>query len=44
MMTNNIRTPVREKAKEIATLLTQEQPDYDYLRELFRHFKPTPFA
>jgi integrase/recombinase XerD len=39
MMTNNIRTPVREKAKEIATLLTQEQPDYDYLRELFRHLR-----
>ena len=38
-MTNSIRTPVREKAKEIAILLIQEQPDYDYLRELFRHLR-----
>ena len=38
-MTNSIRTPVREKAKEIAILLTQEQTDYDYLRELFRHLR-----
>ena len=38
-MTNSIRTPVREKAKQIASLLIQEQPDYDYLRELFRHLR-----
>lgn len=33
------RTPVREKAKQIAPLLSQEQPDYDYLRQLFRHLR-----
>ena len=38
-MKNINRTPVREKAKQIASLLSQEQPDYDYLRELFRHLR-----
>lgn len=33
------RTPVREKAKQMAQLLREEQPDYDYLRELFRHLR-----
>lgn len=33
------RTPVREKAKQIAKSLAQEVPDYDYLRELFRHLR-----
>lgn len=33
------RTPVRTKAKQIAKLLNQEAPDYDYLRELFRHLR-----
>jgi integrase/recombinase XerD len=33
------RTPVRAKAKQIAPLLSQEQPDYDYLRQLFRHLR-----
>jgi integrase/recombinase XerD len=33
------RTPVRAKAKQIARLLDQEAPDYDYLRELFRHLR-----
>lgn len=30
------RTPARVKAKELATLLRKEFPDYDYLREVFR--------
>lgn len=34
-----IRTPVRLKAKQIAKSLKQEYPDYDYLRELFRHLR-----
>lgn len=38
-MKNINRTPVREKAKQIALLLSQEQPDYDYLRQLFRHLR-----
>lgn len=33
------RTPVRQKAKQIAKVLRQENPDYDYLRELFRHLR-----
>ena len=33
------RTPVRTKAKQIATTLTKENPDYNYLRELFRHIR-----
>jgi integrase/recombinase XerD len=33
------RTPVRTKAKQIATTLTKENPDYNYLRELFRHLR-----
>ena len=33
------RTPVREKAKQFAKLLTKENPDYNYLRELFRHIR-----
>lgn len=38
-MKNIRRTPVREKANQIASLLSKEQPDYDYLRELFRHLR-----
>ncbi len=34
-----IRTPVRQKAKQMARLLKKEYPDYDYLRELFRHLR-----
>jgi integrase/recombinase XerD len=30
------RTPVREKAKQFAKLLRKENPDYTYMRELFR--------
>ncbi|CAO5683356.1 MAG: Tyrosine recombinase XerC [Holosporales bacterium] len=33
------RTPVREKAKQFAKLLVKENPDYNYLRELFRHIR-----
>lgn len=34
-----IRTPVRKKAKQMAKLLKIEYPDYNYLRELFRHLR-----
>ncbi|MDP1880096.1 MAG: tyrosine-type recombinase/integrase [Parachlamydiaceae bacterium] len=33
------RTPVREKAKQFSKLLIKENPDYNYLRELFRHIR-----
>ena len=33
------RTPVREKAKQFAKQLIKENPDYNYLRELFRHIR-----
>ena len=33
------RTPIREKAKQFAKLLTKENPDYNYLRELFRYVR-----
>ncbi|CAO4847606.1 MAG: Tyrosine recombinase XerC [Holosporales bacterium] len=33
------RTPVREKAKQFARFLVKENPDYNYLRELFRHIR-----
>ena len=33
------RTPVRQKAKQIEKILRPENPDYDYLRELFRHLR-----
>lgn len=36
---SQIRTPVRQKAKQIAKILHQENPDYNYLRELFRHLR-----
>lgn len=32
-------TPVRQKAKQLAKLLRKEKPNYDYLRELFRHLR-----
>lgn len=38
-MTNLVRTPVRQKAKEFAKSLKKERPDYDYMRELFRHLR-----
>ena len=38
-MTKIERTPVRQKAKQLAKTLRQENPDYDYLRELFRHLR-----
>lgn len=34
-----VRTPVRQKAKQVAKLLKPEFPDYNYLRELFRHLR-----
>lgn len=34
-----IRTPVRVKAKQFSKLLKKEQPDYNYLREVFRHIR-----
>lgn len=34
-----IRTPVREKAAQISQLLREEYPDYQYLREIFRHLR-----
>lgn len=33
------RTPVRQKAKQLSKTLRQEKPDYNYLRELFRHLR-----
>lgn len=33
------RTPVRQKAKQFVKSLRQEYPDYNYLRELFRHLR-----
>ena len=38
-MVESKRTPVREKAKQFAKLLREDAPDYDYLRELFRHLR-----
>jgi hypothetical protein len=37
MSENVIRTPVRQKAKQFVKSLREEYPDYNYLRELFRH-------
>ena len=33
------QTPVREKAKQLSKQLKKEKPDYNYLRELFRHIR-----
>jgi integrase/recombinase XerD len=33
------RTPVREKAMYFCKHLKAENPDYNYLRELFRHIR-----
>ena len=38
-MTTLTRTPVREKARQFAKQLMKENPDYTYLRELFRHIR-----
>jgi len=35
----SIRTPVRQKAKQLAKDLRKENPDYIYLRELFRYLR-----
>lgn len=39
MISNIERTPVRQKAKQLAKSLRLEYPNYDYLRELFRHLR-----
>ncbi|WP_250310840.1 hypothetical protein [Rickettsia endosymbiont of Oedothorax gibbosus] len=39
MISNIERTPVRQKAKQLAKSLRSEYPNYDYLRELFRHLR-----
>ncbi len=33
------RTPARKKAKQLIKHIRPERPDYDYLRELFRHIR-----
>jgi integrase/recombinase XerD len=33
------RTPARQKAKQLAQYLRDEQPDYVYLKEVFRHLR-----
>ncbi len=38
-MTETNRTPVKEKAKQLIKLLRQENPDYNYLREVFRQIR-----
>lgn len=38
-MSNSKRTPVREKARQLSKLLKKEQPDYNYLLQLFRHIR-----
>jgi integrase/recombinase XerD len=38
-MTPFKRTPVRQKAKQFAKKLQKENPDYNYLRELFRNLR-----
>jgi hypothetical protein len=38
-MTELVRTPVKEKAKQMIKLLKKEYPDYNYLRELFRQIR-----
>jgi integrase/recombinase XerD len=35
------RTPPKVKARHIAKLLRPEKPDYNYLREIFRHLRRT---
>ena len=36
---NITRTPVRDVAKQFAKKLKKEQPDYNYLKEIFRHIR-----
>lgn len=38
-MTEKKRTPVKEKAKQLSKLLKKENPDYNYLREVFRQIR-----
>jgi hypothetical protein len=33
------RTPAKRKARELATTLRRERPDYVYLKELFRQLR-----
>ena len=38
-MAETQRTPVKEKAKQLIKLLKTENPDYNYLREVFRQIR-----
>ncbi len=38
-ITPTTRTPVREKAKQFAKLLVKDNPDYNYLRQIFCHLR-----
>jgi integrase/recombinase XerD len=38
-MPESKRTPVKAKAKQFAKSLIKENPDYNYLRELFRYLR-----
>src|SRR5437660_11829775 len=33
------RTPPKQKARELAKYLRGERPDYDYLKQVFRHLR-----
>ena len=33
------RTPARKKAQQLARYLRTERPDYDYLKQIFRHLR-----
>jgi integrase/recombinase XerD len=33
------RTPAKRKARQLATTLRQERPDYVYLKEVFRQLR-----
>ena len=36
------RTPARRKARQLATYLRAERPDYAYLKDAFRHLREEP--
>lgn len=36
---NNQRTPAKERAKQFSKQLKRDNPDYNYLKELFRHIR-----
>jgi len=37
--TSEVRTPPKQKARELARHLRGERPDYDYLKQVFRHLR-----